>query len=193
MPQVLSQLVVKPKLFLSKADLQKFSLCCIQLQGLTLSDIATSSGKEIDSQFWKGHRSSQKFSLRWPHQIWPSSTCWQYGARPSTYYSQTQSGSPEFSQHTASTVGSPTCCITNFGIPVLIPLPPYSSPNLQRGTAIESTPLGTCSITTELPQALPLPTTTTRECESQSHTGSHLRQQPNKPRCVGQQMDSNQE
>ena len=76
MPQVLSQLVHIPKPLLSKANLQKFNLCCIYLQVLTLSDIATSSGKEIDSHFWRGHRSSRKSSLKWPHQIWPSSTRW---------------------------------------------------------------------------------------------------------------------
>jgi hypothetical protein len=76
MPQVLSQLVHIPKPILSKADLQKFNLCQIYLQVLTLSNIATSLGREIDSLFWRGHRSSRKSSLKWPHQIQPSTTCW---------------------------------------------------------------------------------------------------------------------
>ena len=75
-PQVLSRLVHIPKPLLSKAELQKFNLCCIYLQVLTLSDIATSSGKEIDCHFWRGHRSFRKSSLKWPHQIRPSSACW---------------------------------------------------------------------------------------------------------------------
>jgi hypothetical protein len=75
MPQVLSQLVHIPKPILSKADLQKVNICCIFLQVLTLSDIATSSGREIDIHFWRGHRSSRKSSLKWPHQIRPSTTC----------------------------------------------------------------------------------------------------------------------
>jgi hypothetical protein len=75
-PHVLSQLVHISKPLLSKANLQKFNLCCTYSQVLTLSDIATSSGREIDSHFWRGHRSSQKSSLKWPHQIQPSSACW---------------------------------------------------------------------------------------------------------------------
>ena len=55
------------------------------------------------------------------------------GARSSTYYSQTQPDPPEFSQHIASTVGSPTRNTTNFGPPILISLPPYSTLNLQGG------------------------------------------------------------
>ena len=55
----------------------------------------------------------------------------QSGARLSTYYSQTQPGPPEFSQHIASTVGSPTRHTTNYGPPILIPPPPCSTPNLQ--------------------------------------------------------------
>jgi hypothetical protein len=54
----------------------KFNLCRIYLQVLTLSDIATSSGREIDIHFWRGHRSSRKSSLKWSHQIRPSNTCW---------------------------------------------------------------------------------------------------------------------
>ena len=76
MPKVLSQLVNTPKPLLSKPDLQKFNLCQIYLRALTLSDIATSSGTEIDRHFWKGHRSSRKSSLIWPHQIRPSTACW---------------------------------------------------------------------------------------------------------------------
>jgi hypothetical protein len=64
MPQVLSQLVHIPKPILSKADLQKFNLCCIYHQVLTLSNIATSSGREINIHFWRGHRSSRKSSLK---------------------------------------------------------------------------------------------------------------------------------
>jgi hypothetical protein len=76
MPQVLSQLVHIPKPILSKANLQKFNPCCIYLQVLNLSDIATSAGREIDIHFWGGHRSSRKSSLKWPHQIRLSTTCW---------------------------------------------------------------------------------------------------------------------
>ena len=76
MPMVLSQLFHIPNPLLSKPDLQKFNLCCIYLQVITLSDITTSSGTEIDCHFWNGHRSSQKSSLNWPNQICPSSTCW---------------------------------------------------------------------------------------------------------------------
>ena len=76
MPKVLSQLVNTTKPLLSKPDLQKFNLCQIYLQGRTLSDIATSSGKQIDCHFWKGHRSSHKSSFTWPHQIRPSTACW---------------------------------------------------------------------------------------------------------------------
>ena len=75
MPKVLSQLVNTPKPLLSKLDLQKFNLCWIYLQVLTLWDIVTSSGKEIDCHFWKGH-TSRKSSLTWPHQIRPSTACW---------------------------------------------------------------------------------------------------------------------
>ena len=60
----------------------------------------------------------------------------QSGASPFTYYSQTQSDPPEFSQHIPSTVGSPTCHTIKFGQYILIPPPPYSSPNLQGATAI---------------------------------------------------------
>ena len=79
MPTVLSHLFHTPNPLLSKPDLQKFNLCCIYLQVITLSDITTSLGTEINCHFWNGHRSSQKSSLSWPnqiHQICPSSTCW---------------------------------------------------------------------------------------------------------------------
>ena len=76
MPTVLSQLFHILNPLLSKPDLQKFNLCRIYLQVITLSDITTSSGTEIGCHIWKGHRSSQKSSLNWPHQIRKSSTCW---------------------------------------------------------------------------------------------------------------------
>ena len=76
MPKVLSQLGNIPKPLLSKPDLKNFNLCQIYLQTLTLLDIATSSGKEIDLHIWKGHRSSCKSSLTWPHLIRPSSAWW---------------------------------------------------------------------------------------------------------------------
>ena len=76
MPTVLSQVFHIPNPLLSRSDLQKFNLCRIYLQVITLSDITTSSVTEIDCHFWNGHRSSQKSSLNWPHQIRTSSTCW---------------------------------------------------------------------------------------------------------------------
>ena len=51
MPQALSQQVHIPNPHMSKPNLQKFNLCHIYLQILTLSNIATSSGNEIDSHF----------------------------------------------------------------------------------------------------------------------------------------------
>ena len=75
-PTVLSQLFHIPNPLLSKPDLQKFNLCCIYLQVITLSDITTSSGTEINCHFWNSHRSSRKSSLKWPNQICQSSTCW---------------------------------------------------------------------------------------------------------------------
>ena len=75
MPTVLSQLFHKPNPLLSKLDLQKFNLCCIYLQVITLSDITTSSGMVINCHFWKGPLSSWKSSLNWPNWICLSSTC----------------------------------------------------------------------------------------------------------------------
>ena len=97
----------------------------------------------------------------------------------STYYSQTQPGPREFSQHIASIVGSPTCHTTNFGPPILISPPPYSLPNLQGATSISSTPLGTGSVTTPLPQTLPH--SPQRVSPIQYHDGFHLQQLPNIP------------
>ena len=62
--------------FLTSSELQKFSLCRLYLQVITLSDITISSGTEIDIHFWKGNRSLHTYSLKWPQQTRLSPQCW---------------------------------------------------------------------------------------------------------------------
>ena len=63
-----------PLLTLSKR--RKFNLCQLYLQVIILSNITTSSGREIDINFWKGNRSSCTSNFKWPRQIQPSQQCW---------------------------------------------------------------------------------------------------------------------
>ena len=56
MTQVLECLIDITSPCLTRSELQKFNLCRLYLQVITLSDIATSSGTEIDIHFWKGNR-----------------------------------------------------------------------------------------------------------------------------------------
>ena len=132
MPQVKSQLVHITNPLLSKPDLQKFNLCCIYLQVLTLSDIATSSGKRLtdtSGMDFSHSESHPSIVLIKSNHLPPAR---QSGASPFTCYSQSQSGSPESYVHIAPAVGSKGHGPTHFGLPTLIPLPPRLSPYLNR-------------------------------------------------------------
>ena len=171
MPKVLSQLVNTPKPLLSKPDLQKFNLCQIYLQVLTLSDIATSSVKEIDCTSGKdtGHPAS-------PLSPGPTKSdhpqpVGQSGARHSTFYSQTQSGPPKSCHNNVSIAGTQTPPPISFGPPSLILPPPYSTLDLHSTTPSKFTPIEIASATTPLPHTLH---SLQIVYQLQSHIGSHL-------------------
>ena len=69
MTQVLECLIDTTFPLLALPKLKKFNLCQLYLKVITLSDITTSSGREIDINFGKGHRSSCTSNLKWPRQI----------------------------------------------------------------------------------------------------------------------------
>ena len=76
MTQVLERLIDTTSPLLTRPELKKFNLCRLYLQVITLTDITTSSGREININFWKGNRSSRTSNLKWPRQIRPSQQCW---------------------------------------------------------------------------------------------------------------------
>ena len=76
MTQDLECLVDVTSPLLTLPELRKFNLCQLYLQVLILPDITTSSGREIDINFWKGNHSSCTSHLKWLRQIRPSPQCW---------------------------------------------------------------------------------------------------------------------
>ena len=76
MTQVLKHVIDIMSSLLTLPELIEFNLCRLYLQVLTLSDITTSCGREIDINFWKGNRSSCTSNLKWTTQIRPSQQYW---------------------------------------------------------------------------------------------------------------------
>ena len=66
MAQVLEHLIDITSPCLTCSEHQKFNLCRLYLQVITLSAITNSSGTEIDIHFWKGNRSLCTSNLNGP-------------------------------------------------------------------------------------------------------------------------------
>ena len=75
MTQVLERLIDTTAPLLTLPELRKFNLCRLYLQVLTLSDITSSSRRDIDMKFLKGSRSSRFSNLKWSRQIRLSQQC----------------------------------------------------------------------------------------------------------------------
>ena len=120
MPQVLSQLVHIPKLICPRpASISSTSAIftfkssiSLTLQPAQVRRLIATSGEDT------GH--PKNLPSNGPTKSSHLLLAGQSGARPSTYYSQTQSGTPEFSQRIASTFGSQTCHTTKFGLLIII-------------------------------------------------------------------------
>lgn len=90
-----------------------------------------SSGNSTVSHIGRRHRSSLDPSFNGVTRFGQLLLAGNSEARSHTNFSLTQSGPPEHFLHITFTLDSPTHSLTSFGLPILVPPHPCSSPNFQ--------------------------------------------------------------